>query len=103
MIIQVEDIKKYPVLSISRFTGENSIRAWRYAEPYRWDDDFTMIKIDKGWRLLGWNYASKLPYPQSELRRDMLIVMFETPEGDNVWSHFIETDDLVWAKNERKK
>lgn len=103
MIIPVENIKSFKRLPINCFTGANSIRAMRYAEPYKWSDDFSEIKLEKDWQIAGWNYAKSLPWKQREIVQDMLIVMFESPDGEDMWSHFIETTDLIWAKNEREK
>jgi hypothetical protein len=93
--IQVDNIRSYSKLPISRFKGSNSIRAMRYAEPYKWDQKdecFDYILVEKDWKILGWNYSKNLPWKQSDLRQDMLVVMFESPELEVVWSHFINSD-----------
>lgn len=91
--VQANSIKSYSRLPISKFKDSNSIRAMRYAEPYKFSDNFDSILIDKDWKILGWNYSKNLPWKQLDLKQDMLVIMFESPDNEIVWSHFINTED----------
>lgn len=76
-----------PMLPMTRFYLKNSGKALQLPPPA--DLDGSKLDIIPGWSLLGHTKHPPFPAAWEDNEVGSIAVMFESPDGEDLWWHFI--------------